>query len=191
MAHECLEKRGITDKRPRRASFLGKQISESTEAAVVPPGEFDRRAKPSLTFADLSDTSPFPGHHRACGAETLCFLFFVARRQPRTKCPTLKPQTTPPNDRHQDTRADEYLAGLGFVAKVGCDVGNSPDGGIVEASFKADVAERGISVRYADAKANFVAELTPFLSQHPRWTGDDGLAPSVLSGEPSHGATRR
>ena len=68
MAHECLEKRGITDKRPRRASFLGKQISESTEAAVVPPGEFDRRAKPSLTFADLSDTSPFPGHHRACGS---------------------------------------------------------------------------------------------------------------------------
>jgi hypothetical protein len=48
MAHECLEKRGITDKRPRRASFLGKQISESTEAAVVPPGEFDRRAKPRL-----------------------------------------------------------------------------------------------------------------------------------------------
>jgi hypothetical protein len=68
MAHECLEERGITDKRPRRASFLGKQISESTEAAVVPPGEFDRRAKPSLTFADLSDTSPFPGHHRACGS---------------------------------------------------------------------------------------------------------------------------
>ena len=34
----------------------------------VPPGEFDRRAKPSLTFADLSDTSPFPGHHRACGS---------------------------------------------------------------------------------------------------------------------------
>jgi hypothetical protein len=34
----------------------------------VPPGEFDRRAKPSLTFADLSATSPFPGHHRACGS---------------------------------------------------------------------------------------------------------------------------
>jgi len=48
MAHECLEKRGITDKRPRRASFLGKQISESTEAAVVPPGEWAEFSQASL-----------------------------------------------------------------------------------------------------------------------------------------------
>ena len=81
--------------------------------------------------------------------------------------------------------------GLASSQSLGCDIGHRPDGGIVEASFKADIAERGISVRYADAKANFVAELTPFLSQHPGWTGDDGLAPSVFSGEPSHGATSR
>ena len=30
------------------------------------------------------------------------------------------------------------MTGLGFVAKAGCDIGYRPDGGVVEASFKAD-----------------------------------------------------
>jgi hypothetical protein len=54
-------------------------------------------------------------------------------------------------DRHQDARADKNLTGLGFVAQPGCDIGNRPDGGIVETAFKANGAERGKSVRNADA----------------------------------------
>jgi hypothetical protein len=49
-------------------------------------------------------------------------------------------------DRHQNTRANQNLTGLGFVAKPGCDIGHRPDGGIIEPSFEANGAERGISV---------------------------------------------
>ena len=68
-------------------------------------------------------------------------------------------------DRHQHARADQNLTGLGFVAQPRCDVGHRPDGGIVEASLEADGAERRVSVRYADAKADLVAQPTPLLSQ--------------------------
>ena len=50
-------------------------------------------------------------------------------------------------DRHQDPRANQDLPGLGFVAKPRSDIGYRSDGGIVEASLKADSAERGKSVR--------------------------------------------
>ena len=59
-------------------------------------------------------------------------------------------------DRHQDTRAYEYLTGLSFVAQPRCHVGYRPNGGIVEASFETDGAERGMSMRYADAEAKVV-----------------------------------
>ena len=60
-------------------------------------------------------------------------------------------------DRHQNARANQNLTGLGFVAQPGCDIGHRPDGGIVEASFETDGAERGMSMRYADAEAEVVA----------------------------------
>jgi hypothetical protein len=60
-------------------------------------------------------------------------------------------------DLHQDTRADEYLTGLSFVAEPGCHVGHRPNGGIVKTSFETDGAERGMSMRYADAEAEVMA----------------------------------
>ena len=59
-------------------------------------------------------------------------------------------------DRHQNTRANQNLTRLGFVTQPGCDVGHRPDSGIVEASLETDGAERGISVCYANAKADLV-----------------------------------
>ena len=62
---------------------------------------------------------------------------------------------------HEHARTDENLTRLGFVAKPGGDVRYRADGGIVEASFKADGAERGKAVRNPDAEANVVLEPTP------------------------------
>ena len=68
-------------------------------------------------------------------------------------------------DRHQHARANQNLTGLGFVAESRSDVGHSPDGGVVKTSLKADRPKRGISVRYANAEADLVTQLTPFFSQ--------------------------
>src|SRR5207344_408442 len=54
-------------------------------------------------------------------------------------------------DRHENARTDQDLTGLSFVAKTRGDVGYRPNRGVVEASFRADGTERGISVRYANA----------------------------------------
>ena len=68
-------------------------------------------------------------------------------------------------DRHQDTRAYQYLTGLSFVAEPRCNIGYCPDRGVVEASLESDRPERGISVRNADAEADLVPQLTPLFSQ--------------------------
>jgi hypothetical protein len=68
-------------------------------------------------------------------------------------------------DCHEDTRANQDLTGLGFVAKPGCHIGYRPDGGIVEASFKADGAQGGKPVRDTDAEANVMSQPTPLLGQ--------------------------
>ena len=60
-------------------------------------------------------------------------------------------------DRHQHTRADQYLTRFGFVAEPGGDIGHCTDGGVVEASLETNGAERGIPVRYADAKPDLMA----------------------------------
>ena len=39
-------------------------------------------------------------------------------------------------DRHQDTRANQNLTGLGFVAQPGCNVGYRPDRGIIEPALE-------------------------------------------------------
>ena len=57
------------------------------------------------------------------------------------------------------------MPGLGFVAKPGCDIGYRSDGGIIEASLKADGAERGKSVRNPDAKANVMPKFAPLLGR--------------------------
>ena len=49
-------------------------------------------------------------------------------------------------DRHQDTRANEYLTGLGFVAKAGCNVGHRPDGGKLNDGSLASLHRRRYSV---------------------------------------------
>jgi RHH-type rel operon transcriptional repressor/antitoxin RelB len=74
-------------------------------------------------------------------------------------------------DRHQNTRANQNLTGLSFVAQPGCDIGHRPDSGIIEASFEADSAERGMPVRYADTKADLVAQPPPLVRQR-----SDGVA---------------
>jgi hypothetical protein len=68
-------------------------------------------------------------------------------------------------DRHQDTRADEDLTGLGLIAKPRCDIGYRSDGSIIETSFKPDGAKSGKAVRYADAEANVVSQPTPLIGQ--------------------------
>src|SRR4029077_2853612 len=60
-------------------------------------------------------------------------------------------------DRHQHTRADQNLTGLGFVAEPGCDIGHCSNGGIVESPLEADGAQGRISVRYANTKADLVS----------------------------------
>jgi hypothetical protein len=50
------------------------------------------------------------------------------------------------------------LAGGG--AKAGRNVGHCPDGGVVKAPLETDGAERRISVRYSDAKADLVVSTT-------------------------------
>jgi hypothetical protein len=66
-------------------------------------------------------------------------------------------------DFRQHTSTDEDLSRFGFVAKTRGDVGNRPDGGIVEAPLEADGAERGKAVSYSDAETNVVAPPTPFV----------------------------
>jgi hypothetical protein len=56
---------------------------------------------------------------------------------------------------HQNTRANQYLPGLSFVAKPRSDVGYRSDGGIIEASLKADGAKRGKSVRNPEVMVVF------------------------------------
>ena len=64
-------------------------------------------------------------------------------------------------DLRQHSRTDEDLPWLGFIAEPRGDIRHRPDGGIVEAPFKADRAERSKAVRNADAEANVVPEPTP------------------------------
>jgi hypothetical protein len=54
---------------------------------------------------------------------------------------------------HQHPRTNQDLPWLGFVAKPRGDIGNRPDGGVVEPPLKADGAKRGKSLRDADAEA--------------------------------------
>ena len=64
-------------------------------------------------------------------------------------------------DLRQHPRTDQDLPRLGLIAKPRGDVGNGPDGGIIEAALEADGAKRSKAVRYADAEANVVPEPTP------------------------------
>ena len=68
-------------------------------------------------------------------------------------------------NRHQDTRTNQDLPRLGFVAKPRRDIGYRSDGGVIETSLKANGAERRKSVRNTDAKAKLMSQPTPFLSQ--------------------------
>src|SRR5512139_2667891 len=68
-------------------------------------------------------------------------------------------------DCHQDTRANQDLPGLGFITKPRCDIGNRSNGGIIKASFKADRAKRGKSVRDPNAEADVVSNFTPLRTQ--------------------------
>src|SRR5262245_57907825 len=68
-------------------------------------------------------------------------------------------------NRHQDTRTDQDLPWLGFVAKPRRNIGYRSDGGVIETSFKTNGAERRKSVRDTDAEAKLMPQPTPFLSQ--------------------------
>src|SRR5579863_177065 len=68
-------------------------------------------------------------------------------------------------DRHQHAWTDEDLPRFGFIAEPRGHVGYRADSGIVEASLKADGAERGKSVGDADADADLVAQPPTLLRQ--------------------------
>src|SRR5262245_53110497 len=68
-------------------------------------------------------------------------------------------------NRHQDTRTNQDLPWLGFVAKTRRDVGYRSDRGVIETSFKTNGAERRKSVRDTHAKAKLMPQPTPFLNQ--------------------------
>src|SRR5262245_44579824 len=68
-------------------------------------------------------------------------------------------------NRHQDTRTNQDLPGLGFVAKPRRDIGYRSDGGVIETSLKTNGAERRKSVRDTDAKTKFMSQPTPLLGQ--------------------------
>jgi hypothetical protein len=70
-------------------------------------------------------------------------------------------------DLRQHPRTNQDLPRLGFIAKPRSNIGYRPDGGVVEASLEADGAERGKTVRYADAEANVVPPTPRF------WLGSD------------------
>src|SRR5262249_6408132 len=67
--------------------------------------------------------------------------------------------------RHQDTRSNQDLPWLGFVAKTRRDIGYRSDCGVIEASLKANCAERSKSVRDTNAKAKLMSQPPPFLCQ--------------------------
>src|SRR5262245_54129636 len=68
-------------------------------------------------------------------------------------------------NRHQNTRTNQDLSGLGFVAKTRRDIGYRSDCGVIEASLKANCAERSKSVRDTNAKAKLMSQPPPFLCQ--------------------------
>ena len=57
---------------------------------------------------------------------------------------------------------DQDLAVGGFAAQARREVDHGADGGIVEAPFEADAAERGVALGDADAEAELMAVLAPF-----------------------------
>src|SRR5579863_8634169 len=68
-------------------------------------------------------------------------------------------------NRHQHAGTNKDLPRFGFIAKPRSHIGYRADGGIVEAPFKADGAERGKAVSDADAEANIMSQPTPLLGQ--------------------------
>src|SRR5262245_28709940 len=68
-------------------------------------------------------------------------------------------------NRHQDTRTNQDLPWLGFVAKPRCDIGYRSDGGVIETPLKANSTKRRKSMRNTDAEAKLMPQPTPFLSQ--------------------------
>src|SRR5215216_7395048 len=69
-------------------------------------------------------------------------------------------------DRGVHLAVDQDLAALRLAAQPRREIHHAADGGVVEAAFRADAAERGKAVCDADAEAELVAELFPFRCQH-------------------------
>src|SRR4029077_4458483 len=64
---------------------------------------------------------------------------------------------------------DEDLPGRRFVAKARGQVGNAPDGGVIEAAGKADPAERGVALGDAHPESQLIPPPLPAVGQflHP------------------------
>ena len=82
-----------------------------------------------------------------------------------------RPALDPLLDHAVDAPADHDLVGLGFVAEPRGEVGDAADRGVFQPLLEADLAERGIAERDADAEAEIVAAVAPFLGQRA-----DGVA---------------
>ena len=65
-------------------------------------------------------------------------------------------------DRREGLGVDQDLAGLRLAAQPRREVHHRADRRVVVAALEADLAERGVAVRDADAEAELVAELAPF-----------------------------
>src|SRR5262249_34388265 len=78
-------------------------------------------------------------------------------------------------NRHQDTRTNQDLPWLSFVAKPRRDIGYRSDGGVIETALKANGAQRRARARYrrqsqAHAPADAISQSThqsPYASQAP------------------------
>ena len=70
-------------------------------------------------------------------------------------------------DHAVDAPAHHDLVGLGFVAQPRRQVGDAADRGVFQPLLEADLAERGVAQRNADAEAEIVAAVAPALVSAP------------------------
>src|SRR5918996_1704927 len=68
-------------------------------------------------------------------------------------------------DRHQRALADQDLAVAGLVAQARGEVRYRADRGVLEPSLEADPPEGGVAMGDADAEAQIVTPLAPFLGK--------------------------
>ena len=80
-----------------------------------------------------------------------------------------RPALDPLLDHAVDAPGHHDLVGLGFVAQPRRKVGDAADRGVFQPLLEADLAERGVAQRDADAEAEIVAAVAPLARSARRW----------------------